>query len=130
MKPPTSVAATGEGALNLIDWGGYVQTLWQKPFEDATGCKIHYQDAGSSDEMVSLMTGGGGGNWDMVSASGDADLRLIYNGSVKPMNMDLIPDWKNFGDKFKSPPFNTINGIQIGRASCRERVEISVVAGS
>ncbi len=114
MKPPTSVAATGEGALNLIDWGGYVQTLWQKPFEDATGCKIHYQDAGSSDEMVSLMTGGGGGNWDMVSASGDADLRLIYNGSVKPMNMDLIPDWKNFGDKFKSPPFNTINGVHYG----------------
>ncbi|TMF01885.1 MAG: ABC transporter substrate-binding protein, partial [Chloroflexi bacterium] len=114
IKPPTSVAATGEGALDLIDWGGYVQTLWQKPFEDATGCKIHYQDAGSSDEMVSLMTGGGGGNWDMVSASGDADLRLIYNGSVKPMNMDLIPDWKNFGDKFKSPPFNTINGIHYG----------------
>src|SRR6266571_895395 len=114
IKPLTSVAATGEGALNLIDWGGYVQTLWQKPFEDATGCKIHYQDAGSSDEMVSLMTGGGGGNWDMVSASGDADLRLIYNGSVKPMNMDLIPDWKNFGDKFKSPPFNTINGIHYG----------------
>jgi len=46
MKPQTSVAATGEGALNLIDWGGYVQTLWQKPFEDATGCKISYKDAG------------------------------------------------------------------------------------
>ena len=113
MKPQTSIGAT-EGALNLIDWGGYVQTLWQKPFEDATGCKIHYQDAGSSDEMVSLMANGGGGNWDMVSASGDADLRLIYNGSVKPMNMDLVPDWKNFGDKFKSPPFNTINGVHYG----------------
>jgi len=114
MKPLTSVAATGEGALNLIDWGGYVQSLWQKPFEDATGCKINFKDAASSDEMVSLMAGGGGGNWDMVSASGDADLRLIYNGSVKPMNVNLIPDWKNFGDKFKSPSFNTINGIHYG----------------
>jgi len=112
MKPLTSVAATGEGALNLIDWGGYVQTLWQKPFEDATGCKISYKDAGSSDEMVSLMASGG--SWDMVSASGDADLRLIYNGSVKPMNTDLIPDWKNFQTKFQSPPFNTINGIHYG----------------
>src|SRR5438034_8886561 len=90
IKPPTSVAATGEGALNPIDWGGYVQTLWQKPFEDATGCKIHYQDAGSSDEMVSLMTGGGGGTWDMVSASGAAGPRLIYHGRVKPINMHLI----------------------------------------
>src|SRR5436305_2021613 len=92
MKPPTSIGA-GEGALNLIDWGGYVQSLWQKPFEDATGCKINFKDAASSDEMVSLMAGGGGGNWDMVSASGDADLRLIYNGSIKPMNVNLIPAW-------------------------------------
>ena len=114
MKPLTSVATTGEGALNLIDWGGYVQTLWQKPFEDATGCKINYKDAGSSDEMVSLMANGGGGQWDMVSASGDADLRLIYGGDVKPMNVDLIPDWKNFQPKFQSPPFNTINGIHYG----------------
>ena len=113
MKPPTSIGA-GEGALNLIDWGGYVQSLWQKPFEQQTGCKITYKDAGSSDEMVSLMAGGGGGQWDMVSASGDADLRLIYNGDVKPMNMELIPDWQNFQPNFKSPPFNTINGIHYG----------------
>jgi len=114
MKPLQSVAATGEGALNLIDWGGYVQPLWQKPFEDATGCKINFKDAGSSDGMVSLMANGGGSQWDMVSASGDADLRLIYGGDVKPMNVDLIPDWKNFQSKFQSPPFNTINGIHYG----------------
>ena len=113
MKPPTSIGA-GEGALNLIDWGGYVQSLWQKPFEQQTGCKITYKDAGSSDEMVSLMAGGGGGQWDMVSASGDADLRLIYIGDVKPMNMELIPDWQNFQPNFKNPPFNTINGIHYG----------------
>ena len=113
MKPQTSIG-TGEGALNLIAWGGYVQPLWAKPFQDQTGCKINEKDAGSSDEMVSLMAGGGGGQWDMVSASGDADLRLIYGGDVKPMNTDLIPDWTSFQDKFKSPPFNTISGIHYG----------------
>src|SRR5439155_1627950 len=99
---------------NMDAWGGYVQSLWQKPFEQQTGCKITYKDAGSSDEMVSLMAGGGGGQWDMVSASGDADLRLLYNGDVKPMNMELIPDWQNFQPNFKSPPFNTISGIHYG----------------
>ncbi|HEY1455209.1 MAG TPA: extracellular solute-binding protein [Candidatus Dormibacteraeota bacterium] len=113
MKAQTSIGA-GEGALNLIDWGGYVQTLWQKPFENATGCKITYKDAGSSDEMVSLMAGGGGGQWDMVSASGDADLRLIYGGDVKPMNPNLIPDWASFQAQFQGPPFNTIQGIHYG----------------
>ena len=32
MTPQSSIGA-GEGALNLIDWGGYVQSLWQAPFE-------------------------------------------------------------------------------------------------
>jgi len=113
MKPLTQIGS-GEGALTLIDWGGYVQSLWQKPFEQTTGCKITYKDAGSSDEMVTLMANGGGGQWDMVSASGDADLRLIYSGDVKPMNMDLIPDWQNFQTAFKSPGFNTISGIHYG----------------
>jgi putative spermidine/putrescine transport system substrate-binding protein len=113
MTPQSSIGA-GEGALNLIDWGGYVQTLWQAPFEQQTGCKINYKDAGTSDDMVTLMANGGGGQWDMVSASGDADLRLIYNGSVRPMNVSLIPDWQNFQPNFKSPPFNTINGVHYG----------------
>src|SRR5258708_25487846 len=82
IKPLTSVAATGEGALNLIDWGGYVQTLWQKPFEDATGCKISYKDAGSSDEMVTLIAPGG--RRDIGPAYGDAHLRLVYTGPAQP----------------------------------------------
>ena len=113
IKPLAQIGA-GEGALTLIDWGGYVQSLWQKPFEQQTGCKITYKDAGSSDELVTLMANGGGGQWYMVSASGDADLRLIYSGDVKPMNMDLIPDWQNFQTAFKSPAFNTISGIHYG----------------
>jgi putative spermidine/putrescine transport system substrate-binding protein len=50
----------------------------------------------------------------MVSASGDADLRLIYGGDVKPMNPDLIPDFKNFQTYFQTPPYNTINGVHYG----------------
>jgi putative spermidine/putrescine transport system substrate-binding protein len=118
MKPQSSIGA-GEGALNLIDWPGYVdRTNWQNPsvasFEQSTGCKISVKDANTSDEMVTLMANGGGGQWDMVSASGDADLRLIYGGSVKPMNTDLIPDFKNFQTYFKAPGYNTINGIHYG----------------
>jgi len=113
MAPQTSIGP-GEGQLNLIAWGGYVDPSWAGPFQAQTGCKINEKDAGSSDEMVSLMANGGGGQWDMVSASGDADLRLIYGGDVRPMNTALIPDWVNFQAKFQSPPFNTINGIHYG----------------
>ena len=70
--------------------------------------------AGSSSEMVSLMANGGGGQYDLVSASGDADLRLIYGGDVKPININLIPSWKNFHPFLQSPPFNTIGGKHYG----------------
>jgi putative spermidine/putrescine transport system substrate-binding protein len=113
MKPPTSVGP-GEGQLNLIAWDGYTDKSWVVPFTNQTKCKVTVKVAGSSDEMVSLMAGGGSGQWDMVSASGDADLRLIYGGDVKPMNPDLIPDYANFQDFFKSPSYNTIGGIHYG----------------
>jgi putative spermidine/putrescine transport system substrate-binding protein len=113
MKPPTSIGA-GEGQLKLIAWEGYTQPQWVKPFEAQTGCQVTAKYAGSSDEMVTLMADGGGGQYDMVSASGDASLRLIYGGDVKPVNVNLIPDYKNFIPQLQSPPHNTVNGVHYG----------------
>ena len=113
MAPQASIG-TGEGQLNLVLWDGYADKSWVDPFTAATGCKVNQKPAGSSDEMVSLMKDGGGGQWDMVSASGDADLRLIYGGDVRPMNTSLIPDFTNFQTYFKAPPYNTILGVHYG----------------
>ena len=71
------------GKLNMIAWEGYLDAKWVKPFEEQTGCKVQAKYAGTSDEMVTLMRSGGGGQYDMVSASGDASLRLIYGGDVR-----------------------------------------------
>jgi len=113
MKTATSIGK-GEGQLNLIAWEGYAQPSWVKPFEQQTGCQVNAKYAGSSDEMVTLMANGGGGQYDLVSASGDADLRLIYSGDVRPVNVHLVPDWTNFIPQLKAPPFNTINGVHYG----------------
>ena len=113
MKPQTSIGP-GEGKLNVIAWEGYTQPLWVKPFEKATGCQVNAKYAGSSDQMVALMKNGGGGQYDMVSSSGDADLRILYAGDAHPVNINLIPSWKEFFPAFKSPPFNTINGVHYG----------------
>ena len=82
---PTS-SSKARGTLNLIAWEGYPQPQWVKPFEKQTGCQVHAKYAGSSDEMVTLMRQGGGNQYDMVSASGDASLRLIYGKDVQPVN--------------------------------------------
>src|SRR4051795_8171506 len=110
---PTKVGP-GEGALNLIAWEGYTEDQWVKPFEQETGCKVNAKYGGSSDEMVTLMRQGGGGQYDMVSASGDASLRLIRGGNVKPVNVKLIPSWNDFIPQLKSPPHNTVDGNHYG----------------
>ena len=85
-----------------------------KPFERDTGCVVHSKFAGSSDEMVTLMRQGGGSQYDMVSASGDASLRLISGGDVQAMNVNLVPEWKNFIPQLQSPGHNTVNGVHYG----------------
>jgi putative spermidine/putrescine transport system substrate-binding protein len=104
----------GEGKLTMVAWEGYLQPEWVKPFEQKTGCKIQAKYAGSSDEMVTLMRQGGGGQYDMVSASGDASLRLIYGKDVAPVNVSLVKPWSQFFPAFKSPPNNTVNGVHYG----------------
>src|SRR6516164_9619932 len=111
--PVLKKIGTGEGQLNLIAWEGYLNPIWVKPFEQQTGCQVNAKYAGSSDEMVALMKNGGG-QYDMVSSSGDADLRILYAGDAHPVNINLIPSWKQFFPAFKSPPFNTINGVHYG----------------
>ena len=103
---PTSVGK-GEGALTLVAWEGYTEKQWVSPFEKQTGCNVTAKYAGSSNDMFNLMTSGGGGQYDMVSASGDASLRLIYAGAVAEVNIGLIPASKDFFNAFKSPSNNT-----------------------
>src|SRR5947207_1086423 len=113
---PTTIGK-GEGSLNLIEWAAYSDPSFAKPFEKQTGCIIHRKDANSSNEMVALMRtggGGGGGQYDLVSASGDASLRLIYGEDVQPVNVNLIPSWRDFISIFKSPAHNTVDGVHYG----------------
>jgi putative spermidine/putrescine transport system substrate-binding protein len=111
-KLPSKIGP-GEGQLNLVAWEGYAQPEWVKPFEKQTGCAVHAKYAGSSDEMVTLMRQSGS-QYDLVSASGDASLRLIDGGDVAPMNVALVPEWKNFIPQLQSPVHNTVNGVHYG----------------
>jgi putative spermidine/putrescine transport system substrate-binding protein len=110
---PASIGK-GEGKLNMIAWEGYAQPQWVKPFEAQTGCQVNAKYAGSSDEMVALMRQGGGTQYDLVSASGDASLRLIRGGDVQPVNTKLIPDFKDIIPQLQSPSHNTVDGKHYG----------------
>ena len=81
------------------------------PFEKATGCQVNVKTAPTSDDMVNLMKTG---QYDVVSASGDASLRLIASGDVEPVNTDLVPNYADVFDGLKMKPWNSVNGVAYG----------------
>jgi putative spermidine/putrescine transport system substrate-binding protein len=100
-----------EGQVNLINWAGYVEKDWVRPFEQETGCKVNSKVGATSDEMVTLMRTG---NYDGVSASGDATLRLIAAGDVAPVNTELIENYAGVFEGLKNQPHNTVDGQAYG----------------
>jgi putative spermidine/putrescine transport system substrate-binding protein len=101
----------GEGELNLISWAGYVEDEWTKPFEQESGCKVNDKIAGTSDEMVDLMKTG---QYDGVSASGNATARLVAANEVDPVNVSLVPNYKTIFSDLKDQPYNTFEGVHYG----------------
>ncbi|MCV7359557.1 ABC transporter substrate-binding protein [Mycolicibacterium fluoranthenivorans] len=117
LEAPTSLG-DGEGQLNLIAWAGYAENGsndkavdWVTPFEKETGCKTNVKVGNTSDEMLQLMRTG---QYDGVSASGDASLRLIYGGDVAPVNTDLVPNYATISPFLKDKPWNSVDGKMYG----------------
>jgi putative spermidine/putrescine transport system substrate-binding protein len=108
----------GEGQVDIVAWPGYIERGetdknydWVTDFETKTGCKVNVKTAGTSDEMVALMNEGG---FDLVTASGDASLRLISGKRVQPINIDLVPSWKNVDERLQNAPWHTVDGTHYG----------------
>jgi len=109
---------TPEGELNIVAWAGYVEdgttdpaVDWVTPFEKDTGCQVNVKLAPTSDDMVNLMKTG---QYDVVSASGDASLRLIASGDVEPVNTDLVPNYADVFEALKMKPWNSVDGVSYG----------------
>jgi putative spermidine/putrescine transport system substrate-binding protein len=109
--PMKQSVGKGEGQLNIIVWAGYAEPKWVKPFEQQTGCQTNVKIGNTSDQMVSLMKTG---QYDGVSASGDATLRLIYGGDVAPVNTKLVPNYKTISSFLKNGSWNSVNGQMYG----------------
>ncbi len=108
----------GEGEVSIVAWPGYIERGetneafdWVTGFEEATGCKVSVKTANTSDEMVALMNEGG---FDLVTASGDASLRMIAGRRVQEINTALIPSWGDLDPRLESAPWHTVNGKHYG----------------
>jgi putative spermidine/putrescine transport system substrate-binding protein len=111
-KPLQSVGP-GEGELDIIAWAGYIERGdsdksydWVTDYEKQTGCSVKVKVANTSDEMVALMNEG---VFDLVTASGDASLRLVAGHRVQEINLDLITSWNTVDPRLQNAPWHTVD---------------------
>ncbi len=116
--PMAEELGDNEGAVNILAWPGYAEDGstdpaydWVTPFEEATGCQANVKYFATSDEAVELMKSG---QYDVVSASGDASLRLIAAGDVAPVNTDLTPNYADVWPFLKDRDWNSVDGQMYG----------------
>jgi putative spermidine/putrescine transport system substrate-binding protein len=108
----------GEGRLDIVGWPGYFErgesdktVDWVSPFEKASGCKVNVKTVGTSDEMVALMNQGG---YDLVTASGDSSLRLVYGKRVRPIDLSLVPSYGTVDPRLQAAPWHTVGQAHYG----------------
>jgi putative spermidine/putrescine transport system substrate-binding protein len=116
--PPPVAANTLEGRVDIVAWPGYIENGatdknydWVTQFEKDSGCKVNVKTAGTSDEMVSLMTQGG---YDLVTASGDASLRLIRGGTVQPVDVARVNGYTTIDPRLQQAPWHYVDGKHYG----------------
>jgi putative spermidine/putrescine transport system substrate-binding protein len=111
-------ANLGEGEVAIVAWPGYIERGandpaydWVTEFEKQTGCKVTVKDAATSDEMVTLMSTG---EYDLVTASGDSSLRMIYGGVVQEVDISKIPSYNTVDERLQNAPWHTVDGKHYG----------------
>ncbi|MEY2854165.1 MAG: hypothetical protein RL030_1297 [Pseudomonadota bacterium] len=118
--PPVAAAPSTalEGQVDIVAWPGYIERgetdkayNWVTQFETDTGCKVNVKTAGTSDEMVSLMTQGG---YDLVTASGDASIRLIRGGTVQPVDVSRVAAFSTIDPRMQEAPWHFVDGKHYG----------------
>ncbi|MFZ9311514.1 MAG: ABC transporter substrate-binding protein [Arenimonas sp.] len=107
-----------EGVLSIVAWPGYIERGetdksydWVTGFEAETGCKVSVKTAGNSDEMVALMNQGG---YDLVTASGDASLRLVAGGKVQAIDIGRVKSYSSIDARLQQAAWHTVDGKHYG----------------
>jgi putative spermidine/putrescine transport system substrate-binding protein len=116
--PNPDVLAGAEGEVNIVAWPGYIEdgtnnpeSDWVTPFTDATSCEVNVKLGATSDEMVQLMQSG---EYDGVSASGDATNRLMAGDEVVALDLAEFTSYDAVFDGLKDKPWNSLDGEPYG----------------
>src|SRR5262249_28864688 len=107
-----------EGQVDIVAWAGYIERGetdkaydWVSQFEKDSACKVNARAPGTSNGIVSLMTQGG---YDLVTASGDASLRLIRGNTVQPVDVSKVSSYASVDKRLQEAAWHFVDGRHYG----------------
>ncbi len=99
-------------ALNVFNWGEYIDTSLLKKFEKETGIKIIYETFDTNEMMLSKLETGGT-NYDVIFPSDYVIEEMIKKDMLAKINLSNIPNYRYIDDRFKNLDYDPNNEYSV-----------------
>ena len=98
--------------LYVYNWANYISTTTIPEFEKEFGVKVVYDNFSNNEELLAKLQTGAAG-YDVIFPSDYMVGMMIQQGLLEELDMKNMPNFKNIGSRFKSPPFDPDNKYSI-----------------
>ncbi len=99
---------SGNGVVNVYNWGEYIDMSVLDDFEAATGIKVNYQTYDSNEALYGKLAGGATG-YDVIIPSDYMIGQMIEEDMLEPLNFDNIPNFADVDPTLKNPEYDPEN---------------------
>lgn len=99
-------------ALNVYNWGDYIDKSVIKQFEKEYNIKVNYETFATNEDMY-VKIKKGGTNYDVVVPSDYMITKMINENMLAKIDMKNIPNYKYIPNKFKNLPFDPKNQYSV-----------------
>nr|WP_269206000.1 spermidine/putrescine ABC transporter substrate-binding protein [Clostridium botulinum] len=109
-----SLTACGKdkNALNVYNWGDYIDESVIKQFEEEYHIKVNYETFATNEDMYVKLKKGGT-NYDVVIPSDYMITKMINESMLEKIDMKNIPNFKDIPGKFKNLAFDPKNQYSV-----------------
>ena len=108
--PEPSANASPEAELNVYNWDAYIGEDTVKRFEDTYGIRVIYDKfPDASTMMAKIRSDGKGAGYDVCYPTSVEIPKLVEEGVLQPLRLDLITNAANLGDEWKNPGYDPNN---------------------
>lgn len=103
-----SSSNSGNGVVNVYNWGVYIDESVLDEFTAQTGIKVNYDTYDSNETMYGVLSNDGA-SYDVVIPSDYMVSRMIEEDMLEPIDFSNIPNFSDIDPNLKNPDYDPEN---------------------